>query len=490
MVSMPSIAISLGILFLVSVIKAERKLSAFPGPFPARFTDWWKVYRHWKGDYVEVMGQWHARHGPFVRNGPNSLSVAGAENARRVYQTNPVLKKASPSPQIKMKAGERSSLFKTMVTWYKGRSVSGLEAILDESEHTTVKRMVSKTFTPTSVAGYESKMDVSTLEFIGHVEKLGHFDLAEWSVYYFGDMMNDIAFSAKPGFMEHATDVDGSLHITKVITRMWARVHAIPTIMSWLSWALGYMVGLNWKVVRLGRGCLNARLEKPDPEQTDLLNVYIEAGQQRPDMISPERVLGMTLSTIIGGSDITAFTVTYGLSEILGHQDVRRKLEQEIENAAERQELSYPESLRLAAPVQFNLDRVTPADGMEMGGTRIPANTTVGCLPKIINNDKSVFGEDVTVFRPERWIEASEEQYNSMERSLMAFGMGKHICIGQHFAVAEMRKIIGTMMMRFEISAADPHTPLAWNTNTFLRNPKSYFVSVKPRQSTIDIVKA
>ncbi|PWY88551.1 pisatin demethylase [Aspergillus heteromorphus CBS 117.55] len=487
MVSTQSVVLSLGILFLLYFIKAERKLAAFPGPAIARYTDWWKVYRHWKGDYVEVMSEWHKKHGPFIRNGPNSLCVGGVENARKVYQTNPVLKKGS--------------VFKTMVTWYKGRSVSGLEAILDENEHTTTKRMVSKTFTPVSVMGFESKMDQCTLEFIGHVEERGSFDMAEWFVYYFADMMNDIAFSAKPGFMEHATDVDGSLYITKVITLTWARVHAIPTIMSWLSWALGYMVGLNWKVVRLGRECLNSRLEKPDPEKTDLLNVYIEAGQERPDMISPERVLGMTLSTIIGGSDITAFTVTYGLSEILKNQNILSNIEQEIKG----HELSYPpsikelsklpylnaivkETLRLSSPVQFNLDRVTPDGGMEMGGTHIPAGTTVGCLQGIINHDE-VFGSDVTVFRPERWIEASEEKHNLMERSIMAFGMGKHTCIGQHFANAQLRKIIATLLMRFEVSAVDPHARLVWNTRTFLRHPQSYYISVKRRQS-IDVAKA
>ncbi|KAJ5474071.1 pisatin demethylase [Penicillium sp. IBT 31633x] len=265
-----------------------------------------------------------------------------------------------------------------MVTWYKGKSVSGLEAIIDENEHTAVKRMRLKGFTPKSVATYESKINQVTLEFIDQVEKRGDFDAGEWFVYYFADMMNDVAFSAKPGFMEHGTDVDGSLHITKVITTMWARVHAILTVMSWLSWIMGCKVGLNWNIVRLGRECLNARLERPDAEKVDLLNLYIEAGRLRPDMISPERVLGMTLSKIIGGSDITAFTVTYGSSEIVKNQGVLDNIENEMKQGSKAQELSYPptlkeleklpylnavikEGLRLAAPVQFNLNRVTPS---------------------------------------------------------------------------------------------------------------------------------
>ncbi|KAJ5279236.1 pisatin demethylase [Penicillium angulare] len=364
-----------------------------------------------------------------------------------------------------------------MVLWYKGKSISGLEAILDENEHTAVKRMVLKGFTPSSVATYESKIDQVTLEFINQVGKRGNFDAGEWFVYYFADMMNDVAFSAKPGFMDHGIDVDGSLHITKVITQMWARVHAIPTIMSWLSWTMGFLVGLNWKIVRLGRDCLNARLEKPDSQKIDLLNLYIEAGEQRPDMISPERVLGMTLSTIIGGSDITAFTVTYGLSEIVRNRDILDNIEREMKEASEMQELSYPptlkelaklpyinavikESLRLAAPVQFNLDRVTPSDGLEMSGTLIPGGTTVGCLPGVINRDESVFGLDSDDFRPERWTEASQESLGRMDRGLMTFGMGKHLCIGQHFAIAQMRKIIATLLMHFEVSATNPNAEL------------------------------
>ncbi|KAJ5106818.1 pisatin demethylase [Penicillium angulare] len=494
MVSIESLAVFAGILYLFYLIKVDRKLAAYPGPTLARYTDWWKVYRHWKGDYVDVMLEWHNKHGPFIRNGPNSISVGGVENAKKVYQTNPVLNKGS--------------LFKTMVLWYKGKSISGLEAILDENEHTAVKRMLLKGFTPNSVATYESKIDQVTLEFVNQVGKRGNFDAGEWFVYYFADMMNDIAFSAKPGFMEHGIDVDGSLHITKVITKMWARVHAIPTIMSWLSWTMGFLVGMNWKIVRLGRECLNTRLEKPDSQKIDLLNLYIEAGEQRPDMISPERVLGMTLSTIIGGSDITAFTVTYGLSEIVKNRDILDKIEREMKQASEMQELSYPptlkelaklpylngiikESLRLAAPVQFNLDRVTPPDGLEMSGTLVPGGTTVGCIPGVINHDESVFGSDLDIFRPERWAEASQENVSRMDRGLMTFGMGKHLCIGQHFAIAQMRKIIATLLMHFEVSATDPKAKLVWFSRTFLRHPgEPFYLTVKPRESVLDVSKS
>lgn len=88
MLSIVSLAISLGTLYLLYLIKVDRKLAAFPGPTLARYTDWWKIYRHWKGDYVDVMLEWHKQHGAFIRNGPNSLSGA-APTTQRKY-TRPI----------------------------------------------------------------------------------------------------------------------------------------------------------------------------------------------------------------------------------------------------------------------------------------------------------------------------------------------------------------------------------------------------------------
>ncbi|KAJ5899606.1 Cytochrome P450 [Penicillium taxi] len=93
---------------------------------------------------------------------------------------------------------------------------------------------------------------------------------------------------------------------------------------------------------------------------------------------------------------------------------------------------------------------------MEVSGHQIPEGITVGCHARVIHLDKSVYGEDAVVFRPERWLEAGQDQQKLMERCGIWFGAGKRICLGQHLARAKIMEILAMLLMKFEISDNDP----------------------------------
>jgi cytochrome P450 len=63
-----------------------------------------------------------------------------------------------------------------------------------------------------------------------------------------------------------------------------------------------------------------------------------------------------------------------------------------------------------------------------------------------------VFGADAELFRPERWLEASAEQLRVMEVAHIGFGRGRRVCIGQHIAMMEIKKVLGTVVRGFEVS--------------------------------------
>lgn len=63
------------------------------------------------------------------------------------------------------------------------------------------------------------------------------------------------------------------------------------------------------------------------------------------------------------------------------------------------------ESMRLHPSVGLLLERVVPAQGFRRpDGRFIPAGTVVGMIASIVHRDKTVFGEVVDDFRPERWL--------------------------------------------------------------------------------------
>lgn len=70
------------------------------------------------------------------------------------------------------------------------------------------------------------------------------------------------------------------------------------------------------------------------------------------------------------------------------------------------------------------------------GGTRI----AVSILP--IQRSKEVFGQDSEVFRPERWLDISDEKYREMSQTVdQVFGWGRWQCLGKPVAMLELNKV-------------------------------------------------
>lgn len=77
------------------------------------------------------------------------------------------------------------------------------------------------------------------------------------------------------------------------------------------------------------------------------------------------------------------------------------------------------EAMRCHPGVSFPLERIIPEGGAVLCGVHLEAGTIVGINPAVIHHDKSIFGDDAAVFRPERWLQSSEEEVKIMDRHLM-----------------------------------------------------------------------
>lgn len=61
-------------------------LAAFPGPFLASVTDLWQVYQYLTLRQPYNLTELHEKYGPFVRYGPDKLSVTSEDAIPLVYQ--------------------------------------------------------------------------------------------------------------------------------------------------------------------------------------------------------------------------------------------------------------------------------------------------------------------------------------------------------------------------------------------------------------------
>ena len=122
-------------------------------------------------------------------------------------------------------------------------------------------------------------------------------------------------------------------------------------------------------------------------------------------------------------------------------------------------------------------------------GHHIPAGSVVGLNPYVVARNKSVWGEDADVFRPERWLrdekleteEEFEQRLRLMNNADLSFGGGSRICIGKHLGLLEVYKVIATLVSRYNIDLVDPKEE--WKTqNSFFVRQSGIKVRLSRRQ--------
>lgn len=63
-------------------------LQKYPGPFLAKFTDWWRFVDVYKRRPEVTHIKLHRKHGDIVRLGPNALSFADPKALKTIYGLN------------------------------------------------------------------------------------------------------------------------------------------------------------------------------------------------------------------------------------------------------------------------------------------------------------------------------------------------------------------------------------------------------------------
>lgn len=99
------------------------------------------------------------------------------------------------------------------------------------------------------------------------------------------------------------------------------------------------------------------------------------------------------------------------------------------------------ESLRILPPAPQILARVVPKGGKVIDGHFIPGGVDVTSHPYAVQRDRSLYGDDASEFKPERWM-VSEPRTFELEAAQLTFGTGARGCMGREVAMMEMYKLL------------------------------------------------
>ena len=135
------------------------------------------------------------------------------------------------------------------------------------------------------------------------------------------------------------------------------------------------------------------------------------------------------------------------------------------------------ESLRLSSPIgifSVQAKEETLLDGKYL----IPKGQSIQLNLKGLHHDREVWGEDVDVYRPERFLNGGFQALPP--NSWKPFGNGMRACIGRSFAEQEMVINIALVLQRFQIQLADPTYELQLKSTLTIK-PMNFRMKVRRR---------
>ncbi|ORY14838.1 cytochrome P450 [Clohesyomyces aquaticus] len=480
-VLLPYLPIALVLYLTYSYTKTWYRLRKFPGPWLGKFSYAYMANAVWHGKMNLVYADVSKKYGPLARIGPNDLLTS--------------------SPAIIRHMSSARSPY-TRGSWYEAMRmdpyVDSVFSEMDVHVHDKRRAKMASAYSGKENPNLEGDIDdqVSALlglirrKYLSSGEKTRPMDFGRKAQFFTLDVITKVSYGKEFGYLDQDTDVHDYVKTTEDLVP-WLTVCAVVPFMNAFmnrSWVKGKFgpgpedkSGMG-KLMGVARAVVQERFGEKKVEKRDMLGAFVKNGIEQRQMEAEVHF------QIIAGSDTTATAVRATFLRLLTSPRVLAKLQKELDYAGRNGRLSSPitnaeakalpylqavikEGLRVHPPFTGLLMKKVPPGGDTIDGQYIPEGTRIGHNTWAVQRDP-IYGEDVEVFRPERWIEANGEKVLRMEQNLdLVFGYGRWGCLGKTVAYIELNKIFVELLTNFEFELLDSDKP--WrsvNFNLFMQD--------------------
>ena len=125
------------------------------------------------------------------------------------------------------------------------------------------------------------------------------------------------------------------------------------------------------------------------------------------------------------------------------------------------------ETLRLYPPIP-SVSREALQD-LKLGDIDVPKGVNVVTMMVSLHHDPEIWGADAHVFNPGRFANGVSGACE-LPHVYMPFGAGPRVCLGQHFAMAELKILLALVLSKFSLSLSPAY-----------RHSPVWKVSIRPR---------
>ena len=298
---------------------------------------------------------------------------------------------------------------------------------IDPPDHTRLRRLVSKAFTPSAIARLEPKIRALVKEMLDEVAPKGRMDVIE--------------------------DIGIPLPVIMIAELIGVPREDRDRFRHWSSEAvrsIGFSTVEDEQASRKAgeelRAYFETIAEQRRREPRDDLMSGLLAAEEEGDRLSSDEVYATLELLLIAGNETTTNLIGNGMLALLSHPEQYERLHRDpslLDSALE-------ELLRYDPPVQAT-SRIALED-VEIDGLTVRKGQNVIVVMGAANRDPEIFPEPDSL------------DLGRSGNNHLAFGHGVHFCLGSHLARLEARYAIGALVERF------PNMKLEIEAPEFKRN--------------------
>lgn len=304
-----------------------------------------------------------------------------------------------------------------------------------------------------SLVGLEQFVDSTLSLFLERLEELSvhpetpisqrgePVNLVQWFQWYAFDVIGELSFSRRLGFLDSKSDVGGTCKLLDQFIAYTSAVAMVPEMHKYLlgNPYLKYIATPPASIIAdVAAAEISNRDKHPELVHDDLVEKIMTSQKRSPATFPPEEIPRHASVNVSAGSETTGIVLDALAYYLLKNPRCYEKLQAEVDNAHKAGKLSelprfretnheampylaacIKETFRIHPPVSLTLPRHVPAGGVELCGHFFPEGTRVGISAYVVGRDKGLFGEDADTFRPERWLECSREEMIAMENGCL-----------------------------------------------------------------------
>ncbi|KAI0451704.1 cytochrome P450 [Xylaria acuta] len=429
-------------------------LGRFPGPLGFKVSSAWFATRLIGRDAFRQLLKLHHEHGNFIRIGSNDLSIAHPKAVQAIY-----------GPGSKCRKSDWYDLTRPMVS---------LQSTRDDALHTKRRRLWSTAFGDRHLRDYEERMVQYRVLLVKAIEDSDDrpIDLAKWFNLYNFDIMGDLAFGHSFDMLKTSKE---HYAIKLLNTGLTPLSFKLPI---WLFRLLVAIPGATkdwWGFIEYCTSQLDKRIQAKAEIKDVIGSLLKPLNGQSPTGLDRALLEGDSQLIVVAGGDTTSITLTTIFRYLAQYPHHVGRLRAEIDPLPRTEVGDYVytdllnlehlngainEALRLVPPVPTSLPRLTPPEGLDIGGTFIPGNTTVICPQFVIGRSSEAYSSP-NEFIPERWY--SQPELIRDKSCFAPFSAGSYGCVGRSLALLNIRATVSRMIADYDIRSTPVENLVAYD---------------------------